>query len=106
MILQVASLMIRAGDEAAFERAFARAEPVLRDAGGYLSHELRRSVENERHYALLVEWQRLEDHTMGFVKSLAFERVRALLHGFLESAPDVEHFMAVERPGVAAHLPD
>jgi len=95
VILQLASLSVRAGDEAAFERAFAKAEPILRDAGGYLSHELRRSVENEQHYALLVEWRRMEDHTLGFVKSLAFERVRSLLQGFFEAAPEVEHFLAV-----------
>ena len=95
MILQVASLMVRPGREAAFEQAFAKVEPILRDADGYLSHELRRSVENAQHYALLVEWRRIEDHTLGFVKSLAFERVRSLLHGFLESAPEVEHFRAV-----------
>jgi heme-degrading monooxygenase HmoA len=95
VILQVASLMVRPGREAAFEQAFAKVEPILRDAGGYLSHELRRSVENAQHYALLVEWRRIEDHTLGFVKSLAFERVRSLLQGFFEAAPEVEHFLAV-----------
>lgn len=95
MILEVASLIIRRGDEAAFERAFAKAEPVLQDASGYLSHELRRSVENAQHYALLVEWHRIEDHTMGFAKSLTFERVRCLLHGFFDSDPEMECFLAV-----------
>jgi heme-degrading monooxygenase HmoA len=95
VILEVASLTIRPGDEAAFERAFARVEPLLRDARGYLSHELRRSVEHAQHYALLVEWQRLEDHTVNFVRSAAFDRLRALLRQHLQAPPEVEHFRAV-----------
>jgi len=95
VILEVASLTVRPGDEAAFERAFARAEPLLRDARGYLSHELRRSVENAQHYALLVEWQRLEHHTVDFVHSGAFDRLRELLRRHLGAPPEVEHFRAV-----------
>ncbi len=106
MILEVASLMVRPGEQPAFERAFARAEPLFRDAAGYLSHELRRSVENEHHYALLIEWRRLEDHTMAFRRSHAFERLRDLLQGFLLSAPDVEHFQAVAMPSSGLHLAD
>ena len=106
MILQVASLMVRPGEQAAFERAFSRAEPLFRDAAGYLSHELRRSVENEHHYALLIEWRRLEDHTMGFLRSHASERLRALLQGFLLTAPDVEHFQAVPAARDARTLAD
>lgn len=95
MVLEITALMVRPGEQAAFERAFSRAEPLFRDADGYLSHELCRSVENEQHYALLVEWRRIEDHTMGFVKSTAFERLRELLQGFLAAAPQREHFLAV-----------
>lgn len=99
VVLQVAMLVVRPGEQGAFERAFAKAEPLFRDAAGYLSHELRRSVENDQHYALLVEWRRLEDHTIGFRPSAAFDRLRGLLQGFLQSAPEVEHFLAVARPG-------
>ena len=79
---------------------------LFRDAAGYLSHELRRSVENEHHYALLVEWRRLEDHTLAFVRSNAFERLREILQGFLVSAPEVEHFLAVAPRGAQVHLAD
>jgi heme-degrading monooxygenase HmoA len=100
MILEVASLTVRPGDEAAFERSFARAAPLLCEAAGYVSHELQRSVERQHHYVLLVEWRRLEDHTLGFVRSRAYERLREVLQVYLQVAPDVEHFRAVRPAGV------
>lgn len=102
MILEVASLTITPGEQDAFERAFTKAERLFQDAPGYLSHELRRSVENEHRYALLIEWRRLEDHTLGFLKSNAFERLRELLQGYLQCAPEVEHFRAVAPRNAAA----
>ena len=98
MILEVASLMVQPGQQAGFERAFARAEQLIRHAAGYLSHELRRSLEREHHYALLIEWRRLEDHTLGFVKSQEFQHLAELLRPFLITAPRVEHFRAVTAP--------
>jgi heme-degrading monooxygenase HmoA len=102
MILEVASLTVRPGEQGAFERAFAKAERLLPEAAGYLSHELRCSIENEHRYVLLVEWRRLEDHTLGFRKSGAFERLRVLLQGYLQTTPDVEHFRAVVSHNAAA----
>jgi heme-degrading monooxygenase HmoA len=95
VILEVALLTIRPGMEGAFERAFAKAERLISDAPGYLSHELRRSLERGHHYALLVEWRRVEDHTLGFVRSRAYEHLRALLSDHLLTPPDVEYFGAV-----------
>lgn len=107
MILEVASLTVTPGEQDAFERAFAKVEPLFVGAPGYLSHELRRSIENEHRYALLIEWRRLEDHTLGFLKSNAFERLRLLLQGYLQFAPEVEHFRAVvHRSAVAPTLAD
>ena len=41
---------------------------------------------------LLVEWDRLEDHTVGFRQSPRYEKWRALLHRFYDPFPRVEHF--------------
>lgn len=94
VVLEITSLMVRRGEQAAFERAFTRAESLIRTAAGYLSHELCRSVENEQHYALLVEWRRIEDPTRGFVPSHAFDQLRERLQAFLITPPEVEHFQA------------
>ena len=52
-------------------------------------------MEQPNKYLLLVEWDRLEDHTQGFRGSPDFERWRALLHHFYESSPTVEHYEQV-----------
>lgn len=95
MILEIASLLVRPGEQAAFEAAFEKAQRLLVGLAGYLSHELQHSVEREQYYALLIEWRALEDYTLGFRKSGEFERWRELLQGFLTEAPQIEHFRAV-----------
>ena len=68
---------------------------VLAGAKGYLSHELRRSIETPNRYALRVEWQTLEDHTVGFRGSPAFAQWRALIGPFFDGPTVVEHFQPV-----------
>ena len=95
MIIEFAQLSIRPGSERQFEAAFPEAIKVLGGSRGYLSHELRRSMETPNRYALIVQWQTIEDHTVGFRGSPAFTQWRASIGPFLESAPVVEHFQAV-----------
>jgi heme-degrading monooxygenase HmoA len=95
MILEFAQITIHPGSEAKFEAVFAAAIKVLGSSKGYLSHELRRSVETPNRYALMVQWQTLEDHTVGFRGSPAFTEWRAHIGPFLEAPPVVEHFEAV-----------
>lgn len=95
MILELAQLTIRSGSESQFEVAFREAIKILGSSKGYLSHELRRSMETPNRYALLVHWQTLEDHTVGFRGAPAFTQWRGLVGPFFESPPVVEHFAAV-----------
>jgi heme-degrading monooxygenase HmoA len=95
MIIEFAQLTIRPGSERQFETAFPAAIKVLGASKGYLSHELRRSMETSNRYALIVQWQTLEDHTVGFRGSPAFTHWRAQIGPFFESAPVVEHFQAI-----------
>jgi heme-degrading monooxygenase HmoA len=97
MIVEFAQLTIRPGSEPEFETVFSRAIKVLGGSRGYLSHELRRSVEAPNRYALIVHWQTLEDHTVGFRGSPAFTQWRALVGPYFDSAPVVEHFQEVAR---------
>ena len=97
MITECALLDVRAGAEADFESAFRQARPLIAVQPGFVSLRLERCVENRRRYLLLVQWERLEDHTEGFRRSPQYEQWRALLHHFYEPFPTVEHFEAVER---------
>jgi heme-degrading monooxygenase HmoA len=95
VIVEVALLSIRPGSEAQFEAVFRKAIAVPAGSKGYLRHELRRSVEAPNRYALRIEWETLEDHTVEFRNSPAFAAWRAQVGPFFESAPVVEHFKPV-----------
>lgn len=95
MILEVAMLDVIPGEEAAFEAAFAEAQAIIAAMPGYVSHELQRCLEQRHRYVLLVRWQTLEDHTVGFRGSPDYQRWRALLHHFYDPFPVVEHFEPV-----------
>jgi len=43
-------------------------------------------------YLLLVRWATLADHTVGFREGPDYPRWRALLHGFYDPFPEVEHY--------------
>ena len=95
MVLEVAVLDVRAGQEADFESAFGQAQAIISGMPGYLSHQLQRSIENPSRYLLLVNWESLEDHTRGFRGSDEYQEWRRLLHHFYDPFPEVEHYMAV-----------
>lgn len=95
MILEIAQLQIRAGECAAFETAFVKAAPIIASMKGYVEHELQHCLEHDHRYVLLVRWQRLEDHTLGFRQSPQYQQWRALLHHFYDPFPTVEHFVSV-----------
>jgi len=96
MILEVAVLNLKPGTSAAYEAAFAQAAPLIASMPGYVSHELQRCLEAPDRYVLLVRWQTLEDHTMGFRGSEAYQEWRRLLHHFYDPFPTVEHFELIE----------
>jgi heme-degrading monooxygenase HmoA len=95
MILEIATLQIRPGQTAAFEAAFAKAQLIISGMPGYISHELQHCLEDAHQYVLLVRWQTLEDHTVGFRQSAEYQQWRALLHHFYDPFPTVLHYSAV-----------
>ena len=95
MILEVAMLNLKPGTSADYEAAFAQAAPLIASMPGYVSHELQRCLEVPDRYVLLVRWQTLEDHTVGFRGSEAYQEWRRPLHHFYDPFPTVEHFELV-----------
>jgi len=100
MILEIASLHIRPGRSKEFEAAFLEAQRIISSSSGYLSHELRRCVEREDRYVLLVHWESIEAHEVGFRKSPEYGEWKRLLHHFYELFPEVLHYTVV--PGTSA----
>ncbi|HEY9625621.1 MAG TPA: antibiotic biosynthesis monooxygenase [Crinalium sp.] len=95
MILEVAILDVKPELTDEFEIAFKKASSIIASMSGYLSHELQRCIETPNRYILLVRWQTLEDHTIGFRQSAEYQQWRSLLHHFYDPFPTVEHYEMV-----------
>lgn len=95
MILEVAILNIIPGSENDFLSAFSKAQYIISTMAGYISHQLKRCLENSGRFILLVEWHKLEDHTEGFRKSDEYQEWKSLLHHFYDPFPTVEHYEAI-----------
>jgi heme-degrading monooxygenase HmoA len=91
MILEIAQIDVKPGMEAEFEGAVAKAAPLFRNAKGCIAMELQRSIERPSRYRLFVRWETLEDHTVAFRGSPAFQEWRGLVGPYFESPPEVEH---------------
>jgi heme-degrading monooxygenase HmoA len=95
MVVEHALLPVRAGQQAEFELAFGEAKAIIAAMPGFRSLTLSRCIERPSIYLLLVEWDRLEDHTEGFRGSGQYQHWRELLHHFYEPFPAVDHFVQV-----------
>jgi heme-degrading monooxygenase HmoA len=97
MVTELAVLNVIPGRESEFEAAFDQAKGIISSRAGFRSLDLQRCLENPARYFLLVEWDRIEDHTEGFRGSSEYAEWRRLLHHFYEPFPTVEHFQRVTR---------
>lgn len=91
MVLEVVQITIKPGSAAEFEAGFARTLPLYKAAKGWRATRLNRSVETENRYVLFVEWDTVEDHTVTFRQSPAFQEFRAIVGPYFDGAPIVEH---------------
>jgi heme-degrading monooxygenase HmoA len=95
VITEHALLPVIPGQQHEFELAFHEARPVISSMPGFRNLSLSRSIESPNTYLLLVEWDSLEDHTLGFRQSEQYGKWRDLLHHFYDPFPVVEHFEVV-----------
>ena len=96
MILEVAILDVIFGLESEFQAAFAEASPIISSMPGYISHQLQRCLEKQNRFLLLVHWETLGSHTVGFRSSERYQEWRKLLHHFYDPFPTVEHYELVQ----------
>ncbi len=92
MVIEHAVLNVVPGEEQHFEETYLRAQTIIRAMPGFRSLRLSRCIETPARYLLLVEWERLEDHTEGFRRSPQYEEWRQLLHHFYDPFPVFEHY--------------
>ena len=94
-VLEVAILDIKQGKENEFEQTFLKVEEILSSKDGYMDHQLQRCLETSNRYILLVNWQKLEDHTVGFRQSDDYKKWREQLHHFYDPFPQVDHYQSL-----------
>jgi heme-degrading monooxygenase HmoA len=93
MILEVADIRIRPGQQAAFDGAIERGlTTVIAQAAGYRGHKVQKGIESPERYLLMIWWERLENHTVDFREGPLFPKWREIVGPFFDGAPVVEHF--------------
>jgi heme-degrading monooxygenase HmoA len=91
LIHELALIDVIPGKEADFEAAVQQAVPLFKRAAGCKSMKLHRTIEHPARYYLKVEWDTLEDHTVGFRQSDDFQEWRRLVSPFFQKPPEVIH---------------
>jgi heme-degrading monooxygenase HmoA len=92
MILEMAVLNVKPGRASAFEAAMQDARALIAASDGFEKMELRPCIETKSRYLLLVWWDTVESHTLGFRESERYKQWAAALHDFYEPFPTVEHY--------------
>ena len=97
MVVELVQMLAKPGSEAAFEAAFSQAIEILKRSKGCEGVRLLRGIENPNRYRILITWQTLEDHTVGFRGSPDQTAFRELLgpHVDREGSIPVEHHSIV-----------
>ena len=87
-------LDVKPGQGEAFEAAMKQAVPLIAASEGFLGIEVLPCMETPGRYLLLVKWESVEAHEVGFRGSDRYQQWKALLHGFYEPFPLVQHYGA------------
>ena len=95
MIIEIAQIDVKPGNEKDFEAAVGRARAAFGRSKGFHGFELHRSIERPQRYRLMVKWETLENHTVDFRGSENFAEWRGLVGQYFASPPEVEHTQTV-----------
>ncbi len=93
MILEIADIHIQPGRQAEFDAAIMQGvTQVIAQAKGFRGFKINKSIESPERYVLMIFWETLENHTVDFRQSAAFQTWRAIVGPFFAVPPAVEHF--------------
>jgi heme-degrading monooxygenase HmoA len=100
MILEVADIRIAPGQQTAFDEAIVRGvDTVIAKAKGFRGYKVNKGIESPERYILMIFWDTLENHTVDFRQSEAFQQWRATVGPFFAVPPAVEHFTLLAKSG-------
>jgi heme-degrading monooxygenase HmoA len=94
-IIEYVRYDLPADQRSAFEAAYARVGGILSASPHCLGWELRRSVEEPRHYVVRIEWDSLAGHVRGFRESAPFPAFFGELSVFADFRQEMAHYELV-----------
>ncbi|MBS0307550.1 MAG: antibiotic biosynthesis monooxygenase [Proteobacteria bacterium] len=98
MILEIADIRIHPGKQDAFDAAIVRGvEQVIAKCQGFHGYKVNRGIESPERYILEIFWETLENHTVDFRGSPAFQEWRGIVGPYFAAPPTVEHFTLLAR---------
>ncbi|GAA4467092.1 antibiotic biosynthesis monooxygenase [Nibrella saemangeumensis] len=92
MVLELATIDIKPQTNQEFLQALEQAKEVISRSKGFIRIEVKTCIEQPDRYVLLIYWETLEDHTVGFRESDLFKEWRALIGPFFATPPFVQHY--------------
>lgn len=95
MIQELVEIHVQPGQETAFVAAVEEAKPLFLGAKGCHGLTLTRSIEAPSLFRLLIRWETVDDHMVGFRNSDAFVEWRRLAGPHFAQPPHMEHLETV-----------
>ncbi len=92
MIIEVAHVKIKDGQNQAFEAAVKKAVEVFGRVPECRGLHLQHCIEEPDQYQVVIRWDTLEAHTVTFREGPLFQEWRGLVGEFFAEAPQVQHF--------------
>ncbi|HCT75425.1 MAG TPA: antibiotic biosynthesis monooxygenase [Micromonosporaceae bacterium] len=96
MVLEVALIDIKPGEEEAFAAAYRKGHETLATTPGCRNVRMTQGIESPARFVLLVEWDSVEAHVENFRNSERFVTWRGLIGQYFAAPPVVEHFDDVQ----------
>jgi heme-degrading monooxygenase HmoA len=98
MILELADLRIHPGKQAEFDAAIVKGvQTVISKAKGFRGYKVNKGIESPERYLLMIFWDTLENHTVDFRQSPAFQQWRAIVGSYFAAPPAVEHYTLLSK---------
>ncbi len=92
MVTEIADFTVLPESQERFAGAVREGLTLIAETPGFRNARLTRSTETPTRFVLLIEWDSVEAHMVGFRESENFPRWRALVGPHFDGAPRVEHF--------------
>ena len=97
MVLEIADFAVVPGQEDEFAAAVREGLAQIRATPGFRTARLTRGIESPSRFVLLIEWESVEAHNVGFRESDRFPKWRAAIGPYFDGAPQAEHAVDVLR---------